>query len=173
MRGRPCESWGLLAILIGSWWEGANPVPEEDGYTLVPFESDGFFWVAFRGEITLGQLARAHDTMTNHPAYTPGVDELVDFTEASIKNLSKNEIDTIHQYMVGRPDRHHCRSVLVVGSTFEYGLGRMLGLSMEFEVPVDRWICRSLREALEWLHPGRADELLATCEEKRLIASRS
>ena len=141
---------------------------EDHRYTLVPFESDGFFWAAFRGEVSLGCLARAHDAFTSHPAYAPDLDELIDFSEASFKDMTRDDIRMIRDYMITRPDRHHCRSVLVVGSDMEYGLGRMLGSSLEFDVPVDRWICRSLHEALEWLRPGRADELVAKYEQKRL-----
>lgn len=87
------------------------------------------------------------------------IDELLDFTNASIKNLTTEEIERIRFALVNRPERHNSRSVMVVNSQVEYGLGRMFGSYMEPDVPVDRYICYSIEDALEWLRPGQTDAL--------------
>ena len=127
-------------------------------YSLKPF---GFFIAKFSGEVTMRDLGKAHDVMTEHPDYEPQVDELVDFSDASFKSLSNEEIKGIRDYMVKRPDRHDCRSVLVVGSRLEFGLSRMMGQTLDHDVPVDRHVAYDLRSALEWLRPGEVDDILA------------
>ena len=130
-------------------------------YTMVPFKSSGFFWVTFTGRVSLGRLGRAHEAFTSHPDYGPGIDELLDFSNSSIKRMTKPEIEMVRQFMVQRPDRHHCMSVMVVNSEVEYGLGRMMGGLIDHDAPVERRMAYSVREALDWLRPGQADELIA------------
>lgn len=133
----------------------------EFSYTMVSLKSHGFFWVTFTGEVGMGRLARAHEAFTSHPDYVAGVDELLDFSHTSIKQMTKKEIEMIRQFMAERPDRHNCMSVIVVNSRLEYGLGRMMGGSIDQDVPAERHMAYSLREALDWLRPGQVDELLA------------
>jgi hypothetical protein len=72
----------------------------------------------------------------------------------------------IRRFMVEQPDRHHCKSAIVVSSQLEYGLGRMMGATLDMDAPVDRLVCYSVREALDWLRPGEVDELLAEHERR-------
>ena len=130
-------------------------------YTMVPLKSHGFFWVTFTGEVGVGRLARAHDAFTSHPDYAPGIDELLDFTDTSIKQMTKKEIELIRRYMATQSSRHHSKSVIVVNTQLEYGLGRMMNPLLDRDVPMDRHMSYSLREALDWLRPGQVDELLA------------
>lgn len=134
-------------------------------YTMVPLVSHGFFWVTFTGEVGIGRLAQAHDAFTSHPDYDPGIDELLDFTDTSIGQMTKNEIEMIRQYMVGRPSRHNSKSVIVVKTQLEYGLSRMMSALLDRDVPMDRRVFYSVREALDWLRPGQVDELLAAHDE--------
>ena len=122
--------------------------------------SHDFFWITFTGEVSIGRLGKAHDAFTSHPEYVPGIDELLDFTTGSIAQMTLKDIELIRQYMVGKPDRHNSKSVIVVNTQVEFGLGRMMGGSIALDVPVERWICYSLRDALDWLRPGHTDELL-------------
>jgi hypothetical protein len=115
----------------------------------------------------MGRLARAYGALRNHPAYVPGIDELVDFTKTSVKDLSQSEIELIREYMVAAPEQHGCKSAIIVNTKVEYGLTRMMGLTLDTDVPADRFVCYSVREALEWLRPGRADELMAAYEDER------
>lgn len=127
---------------------------------MMPFKDEGFFWITFTGDMSLGRLAKAHASFTDHPDYTPGVDELLDFSQTSIKHMKKAEIDMIKQYVMERPEGHHNKSVLVVGTDAEYGLARMMGALLDEAAPVDRKVCYEVRDALEWLRPGKANELL-------------
>jgi len=119
-----------------------------------------FFWITFMGEVNLDRLVMAHDAFTSHTEYKPGIDELLDFTATSIAQITITDIELIRQYMVGQPGRHNSKSVIVVNTQVEFGLGRMMGGSIALDVPVERWICYSLRDALDWLRPGHTDELL-------------
>ena len=99
--------------------------------------------------------------LTSNPDYIPGIDELLDFTHTSIKQMRKADIGEIRKYLEARPGRQNNKSVIVVNTALEYGLGRMMGALMDRDVPVDRWICYSLEEALDWLRPGEAGDLLS------------
>ena len=135
-------------------------MPENDfKYTMIPFTEDGFFWVTFFGEISLGRLAKAHNALTSHAEYVPGIDELLDFSQTSVGQITRQDIDQIRAYMETQPDRHHNKSVIVVNTELEYGLGRMMGAWLDRDVPVERQIVYSVREALDWLRPGKAAEL--------------
>jgi hypothetical protein len=129
-------------------------------YTMIPIMRHDFFWITFTGEVNISRLFEAHDAFTSHPEYRPGIDELLDFTASSIAQMTKKEIELIREYMIGQPGRHNSKSVIVVNTQVEFGLGRMMGGSIAVDVPVERWICYSLRDALEWLRPGHTDELL-------------
>ena len=71
----------------------------------------------------------------------------------------------IRNYLREIPIRHHCRSVMVISSELEFGLGRMLDGMLSQEVPVDRGIFISVPEALEWLCPGQSKELMNLHEQ--------
>jgi len=129
-------------------------------YSMVPFKDDGFFWITFYGDFSIGSLGRAYEAFRSHPDYVPGTDELADFSQGSIENLSRDDVERIRQYMAGTSEQHHCKSVLVVGTTVEYGVGRMLTLTLERDAPVNRFVARTIREGVEWMRPGRADELM-------------
>lgn len=134
---------------------------EKFSFSFVPMPEDGFFWITFRGELGLGRPAKAHAEFTSHPDYTPGIDELLDFRETTIKDITRNDIDQIRLYVRDRTDRHHCKSVIVVNTELEYGLGRILGGRLSAEAPVDRGLAYSIEEALEWLRPSEGARLLA------------
>ena len=134
---------------------------EAFGYDIVPFKSRSFFWITFRGEVGLGRLQRAHEAYVSHPDFVPGTDELLDFSATSLKQLDSEQIEAIRKYATSQPDTHNCKSAIVVGSKLEFGLTRMMGARLDRDVPVTRGVFYSLRDALEWLRPGEAEELLA------------
>lgn len=136
-------------------------------FQMVPLPAYGLFWITFSGEVTAGRLAKAHAEFTRHPDYEPSVDELLDFSDTSINLLSQKDIAQMRVFMRGRPDRHHIRSAIVVGSKVDYGVGRMFGTLVEVdaELPVEYRTCHLIREAVEWLRPGQEDELIAAHAE--------
>ncbi len=131
---------------------------------MVPLKSHGFFWLTFVGEVSLGKLARAHEAYMTHPDFEPGIDELLDFSNASIRNISKRDIELIWEFMKERTDLHTAKSVYVVNTQLEYGLGRMLGGYLGVQAPSERGIFYSIEEALEWLRPEQGEEILAAYE---------
>lgn len=139
-------------------------------FRMVPFKDHGFFWITFFGELGIGRLAKAHQQFIEHPDYQPGIDELLDFSQTSIAQITRQNIEMIRNYMRERTTRHHCRSAMVINSELEFGLGRMLGGMLSQEAPVDRGIFYSVSEALEWLYPGQSEELMRLHDQ---ITSRS
>lgn len=135
-------------------------------YSAVSFASHGFFWVTFRGELSLGRLTRAHQEFTSHPDYFVGVDELLDFSDTTIEHLSSPDIARIRDYALRQTDARPGKNVIVVSTKLEYGLGRMIAGGMGQDVPEQRQICFSLHDALEWLRPGQADALLEAHRQK-------
>lgn len=138
----------------------------EFSYKLTPFPKDDFFWITFSGELGLGRLAKAHSVFTSHPDYRPGIDELLDFRETTLKDITRSDIEQIRLYVRDRTDRHHCKSIIVVNTELEYGLGRMLGGHLSVEAPVERGLAYSLEDALEWLRPGESERLLAEFDQR-------
>ena len=134
---------------------------DEFSLSMVPFRDEGFFWVTFHGRCGLTQLQKAHEMYMNHPFYRPGQDELLDFSNTSIERLTTRGIEMIRHYLLARPESQVGRSVMVVGTEREYGLARMMDGWLEPDVPVDRWVCYTVEEGLEWLRPGRGEHLLA------------
>ena len=129
-------------------------------YTIVPFVDYGFMWVTFSGPIGMGRLGKAHEQFLQHPDFKPGIDELLDFSAASLEQLGRSDFEQLRLYMRDQTDRHGSRSVLVVNTRLEYGLIRMMDGMLATEAPVDRALFYTLPEALEWLHPGKSDLLL-------------
>lgn len=133
---------------------------EEFSVSIVAFPSDGFFWITFRGELTLDRMTRAHQEFTSHPDYYVGVDELLDFSQSTIRNMTSADVRTIRNYVLQSTEARPGRNVIVVNTKVEYGLGRMIAGHLGKDVPTERQICFSVREALEWLRPRQADALL-------------
>lgn len=140
-------------------------------YTIVPFADHGFMWVTFSGPIDMGRLGRAYQQFLQHPDFEPGIDELLDFSAASLDKLGRADFEQLRMYMRDQTDRHDSRSVLVVSTRLEYGLVRMMDGMLAAEAPADRAQFYTLPEALEWLHPGKSDLLLA--EYSRRLAEQN
>ncbi len=133
---------------------------------IVPFLDYDFFWITFSGPIGIGRLAKAHKQFLEHPQFKPGIGELLDFSATSIEQVNRADINQIRLYMKDQTDRLCARSVLVVNTQLEFGLMRMMDGMLASEAPVDRALFYSLPEALEWLHPGKSEELLALYPER-------
>ena len=127
---------------------------------MIPFTDHGFFWITFFGELRIGRLAQAHQEFTDHSDYRLCINELVDFSQTSIEQIARQNIEVIRNYMRERVIRHHCRSATVISSELEFGLGRMMGGMLSQEAPIDRGIFYSVPETLEWLCPGQSEELV-------------
>ena len=128
--------------------------------SLVPFPEDDFLWVTFSGELSLGRLTRAHQAYMAHPEFRAGIDELLDFTQSTLEHTSPDDLRFIRRYVIDNPQSDARKAALVVNTTLEYGLGRMLTGLIGKSHDVDRKICFSAGEALQWLRPDRADDLL-------------
>ena len=131
-------------------------------YRFHPVPKHRFFWVEFFGEFDLDKLALAYGEFISHPDYFEGIDELLDFSGASVKELTVEAIARIRAFTEARPEQHHNRSVLVVNPGLEFQLAKTLGTVLEKTVPVDRHVCYSVREAIEWLRPEQATEIIAS-----------
>ena len=62
--------------------------------------------------------------------------------------------------MKQQPDRQECMSAIVVGSQLDFGIGRMMGAQLDRDIPVDRAMFYAIEDALEWLRPGQASQLI-------------
>lgn len=127
-----------------------------------PAPQYGFIWVEFFGEFDLDTLALAYAEFISHPDYVKGIDELLDFSGASVEHLTVEAIARIRAFTEARPEQHHNKNVLVVNSGLEFQLAKTLGTVLDKTVPVDRQVCYSVREAIEWLRPEQADEIIAS-----------
>ncbi len=132
----------------------------EFDFELRPFPRHGFFWCKFRGEITPQRLGQAHRAFLKHPEYKPWIDELLDFSETTVKHLSEADIEIMKNYMMKEPTRHGARSVVVANSEDERSVHSGVGQTMGADVPMERHFCSSIRDAVEWLCPDDTDELL-------------
>ena len=101
----------------------------------------------------------ALEVFKDHPNFTPGVDELLDFTLSSLAWMSPDDVQGMRRSLQEQPERHNCKSAIVVNTKLEYGLARMMDGTMAMDVPTNRGVFYSVNEALDWLRPDRAEEL--------------
>ncbi len=137
--------------------------------SLVPFEAEDFLWVTFKGEMSLSRLTRAHEAFMAHPTFHPGIDELLDFSQTTLRHTSAEDAKLIRQYVIAKPESLANKSVWVVNTQLEYGLGRMIAGMLGKDVHIERQICFSNSDALEWLRPGKAASLLADFQKAEPI----
>ena len=133
---------------------------DDFSYTIVPFKEHGFFWGTLEGHINMENIGRAYRGFLRHPDYAPHIDELLDVSKTSIAELTKNEFEVFRQAMKQQPDRQECMSAIVVGSQLDFGIGRMMGAQLDRDIPVNRAMFYSVKDALEWLRPGQGSELI-------------
>ena len=130
-------------------------------FTFRPQPSYGFFWVEFEGDFDMQRLGLAYGEFISHPDYYPGIDELLDFSKSTLEELTVEDIARLKAFTEARPELRNNKSVIVVNSALEYQLAETLKVHMQKTIPVDRHICFSVREAIEWLRPEQADEINA------------
>jgi len=135
-------------------------------FDLMPFTEDDFFWITFTGEATLRRLYTAHAAYLEHPAFRPGGDELLDFRGASIASNRRAELGQMRDALAGLSGREACRCAIVLGSSLDFGLGRMAGGMMALDVPGERFVTRDLQAALEWLRPDAVSSIRARRQER-------
>ena len=123
-------------------------------------------WVTFSGTLSLGRLTRAHQNYLAHPDYHQGIEELLDFRDASIGGLRGDEVRMMRHYVQGQPEAMPGRNVMVVSTALEFGIGRMIASMIEQGEPLERHVAYSVEDALEWLRPGKSAELLALYEQR-------
>jgi len=128
-------------------------------YTMTWLKPQGLVWGTFHGDVTMANIAETYAAYQQHPNSGPEIDELLDFSDASVATIRAKEFEIIRAFMSSQSDRHHTRSAIVVNTKLEYGLSRMMGGLMSKDVPVDRGVFYSADDALEWLRPGQVDEI--------------
>lgn len=130
-------------------------------FQLIPLPEHRLFCIRVNGDVTLKTLAKLETALRDHAEYTDGIDELFDYSSASFSSLRKSDIDLIHRFMVNNLEQQPCKSAIVVDSRVEYGIARMMAMTLAQDFPADRFVSYSLEEALRWLRPEHADELIA------------
>lgn len=137
--------------------------------SLVPFETEDFLWIIFKGEMNLGRLTKAHQAFMAHPAFRPGIDELLDFSQTTLRHTSAEEARLVRQYVMAKPESLSDKCAWVVNTQIEYGLGRMITGMLGKDMHIERQICYSVEDALEWLRPGLGGTLLTKFQQARPI----
>jgi hypothetical protein len=130
-------------------------------YRIVSLKPNNLMWGTFYGEISVRGIAEAYSAYQEHPDFGPGVDELLDFSQASVANLRAKSFEIFRSFMSEQPERHHSMSAIVVNTALEYGLSRMMGGMLDQDVPVERGVFYSVEDAVAWLRPEQVDDVLA------------
>ncbi len=73
--------------------------------------------------------------------------------------MPSNDIQEMRRALQEQTERHHYKSAIVVNTKLEYGLARMMGSTMDKNVPTNRGVFYSVTEALDWLRPGQTELL--------------
>ena len=144
---------------------------QDFAYTVTWLKSHGIAWATFHGEVTMGNITKSYAAYQQDPNYGPEIDELLDFSDASVATMRAKEFEIIRAFMSSQTDRHNTMSAIVVSSKLEYGLSRMMGGLMSKDAPVDRGVFYTVDEALEWLRPGQADEIRRLRSEQMRLGS--
>ena len=123
-------------------------------------------WVVFKGDATLRDLGKAFEAFRKHPDYHTELDELLDWSRASMRRLAPADTDRIRSFLSQQEDRFDTKQAVLVSADLDFGLYRMFDMRADGEVPQDRHVFRNVEEALEWLRPGCATEMLAQFHER-------
>ena len=103
------------------------------------------------GEVCMSDIEEA---VTQGNALYPNLDSLVDFSEASLKELSAQDV----RQLVRLATEHEPQGIncaFVAPENLEFGLSRMYATMADADLPQNRAIFRSLPEARAWLTEQR------------------
>jgi|GEM_PF-387541 len=100
------------------------------------------------GDLTFADCAAHMSRLSNDPQFDPAFRQIIDFTEASLVDLSNDQIRRLATRTIFAADS---RRAFVVSSDLQYGLGRVFGTHRELDGEAPLGIFRTLADAVAWL----------------------
>ena len=98
------------------------------------------------------EIQEAIIELLKHPDHTDGMDEVWDFSKASVKSFNEKELGILANFVKERLPRLAKRTALVVAKDLDYGIGRMWMSYAEMSDAIqERQLFRNIEEAVEWL----------------------
>ena len=107
--------------------------------------------VTMHGHVTEAALLEVFDAFYGHPDFKPGMHILGDLTDARI-DLAAPAMARIIEYLQRHRDKRGTgKEAIVVGSTADYGIGRMIEAYTEDPLPYELRVFLTVEEAHEWM----------------------
>lgn len=113
-----------------------------------------FIWVQGVGEMTDELVVTFFEFLLHHPDWRPGLNELVDFREASGRNLTPSAIRLVAHF--SRKESEFKRTAIVAAGQLSFGLLRMY-MTYADESPEEIRVFEEMSEALAWLEKSESD----------------
>lgn len=111
-----------------------------------------FFVTQYFGLLTVEDF---RESAMEGKALYPGIDGLIDFSEASLVNITKDDITSLIQIAV-EYEPTNILSAFIAPGDLEFGLARMFDTRASINLPEKRAVFRSYPEALDWLLSQRS-----------------
>lgn len=113
-------------------------------------------FIEVNGTPTRRDIQESIDELLKNPDHIDGMDEIWDFSKASMKSFNEKELRDLASYVKARLPKLAKRVAYVVAEDLDYGIGRMWLANAEiFGANQERQLFRSREEAVAWLGPPR------------------
>jgi hypothetical protein len=100
------------------------------------------------GVVTRAEAEAHQEQLLNDPDFDPSFSQLIDVTQVTKLEASREDIRALSQRNVFSPNS---RRAWVASSDLLYGIGRMFGVYRETLGERGIRICRTIEEALDWV----------------------
>ena len=107
--------------------------------------------IEINGIPTKTNIQETIEELLNHLDHVDGMDEIWDFRNALLADVTAEHIQSCIPTIARHLDRLGKRAALVAGSELGFGLGIMWEVYAEDKAPRERCIFRDMESALGWL----------------------
>jgi len=111
------------------------------------FESQDLLYTQYFGILEVEDIQQC---VQQGNALYPGLDSLVDLTEASMVNIKYKDMEALVQVAIEHEPRNIFAAYVAPGD-LEFGLVRMFDARVDTALPQNRAVFRNLKEAQAWL----------------------
>ena len=108
--------------------------------------------IQINGTPTYLELKEYIDAILTHPDHRDGMDEIWDFSNASLLSLYEKELRILAVFVEERLPKIAKRVAYVIADDVDYGIGRMwMVYAVKSDAHQERKLFRTMEEAIDWL----------------------
>ncbi|MBN2012609.1 hypothetical protein JW960_24990 [candidate division KSB1 bacterium] len=98
------------------------------------------------------EIQESIDELLRHPDHTDGMDEIWDFSNASMISFNENELRILSSFVKEHLPRLGKRTALLIAEDYDFGIGRMWMAYAEISgAKQERKLFRNMEEAVDWI----------------------